>query len=448
MPSNSSPFLWIKKSPFRNFTSLSFIQAINIGIGLLATPIIFSAVGEQQYGMINLALSIMMLLNVLIGFGFHLSGPREIAILLSKGQPLSNIFAQIIFSKSLIALITVSLLFFLSLGLGFFPNYRLILLFSITIILAEVINPLWFLMGAERMRMLSIGNLASRLIYLLLVFLFVKGLEDSSKVNFLFGLTAMVVNLLLVWKIVKDFRLTFRLQSIHTVFSTISSNTYLFLSSVAGHFSVHSAIIILSNLVSDAALGVYSLAQKVPIVLRMIPVLVTQSILAKASVFYQDDRISFNRMVGGAYLLTLLFTLLTSLSLYFLSDQVVYFLSAGTNTNAGKVLEKLAFIPFLAALNVGNMTIMLSAGSKKLLFDSTWICSTVMMVVGFFGAYLRGVEGMAYALLFSELFIFTTQGIMTFRMLNTETKSFYNSLFKIARSVFGDKAYGSGRNTE
>ena len=64
---------------FKNFISLTFNQGINIIIAIVVTPILFQNLGSINYGLIELAFSIFMLLSILISYGYHLNGPKRIS---------------------------------------------------------------------------------------------------------------------------------------------------------------------------------------------------------------------------------------------------------------------------------------------------------------------------------------------------------------------------------
>lgn len=427
-----NPVRWFKNRSFRNFLSLSFIQGSNMLVGILATPMIFGAVGEEQFGLITLALSIVMLLNVFVSYGYHMSGPRKVALDSKDSLKLSGLFSTILFSKGVLAFFCIGVIGLLIFYFGAFSNYSLILLFSLPLVLSEVVFPLWLLQGLERMKMLSIGNLIAKVIYVLLLYFFVQKIEDGYKVNFLLGVSALVVNIFLIILIRRKWKINLTLVKTKYVVQSIKENGYLFFSSLAGHISVNSGVIILSNIVTDSALGVYSLAQKVPFLIRMLPILVAQSMLPKASRLYRDDKNAFITSIANAYRLTLIISLLVSVVTLIFSNHIIHFLSAGTNTKAIEILNVMSFIPFLSALNIGNMLLVLSSDSKKLLFTSTWISTLVMLFLGVIGSCLFGVLGMSYALLLTELLTFLIQTFVNYRGMFQETSSFYRRCLKMS----------------
>ena len=65
----------------KNFTNLSLNQGINILIAIVATPILFQNLGDSQFGLVNLAFSIFMLISIVVSYGYHLNGPKQISLL-------------------------------------------------------------------------------------------------------------------------------------------------------------------------------------------------------------------------------------------------------------------------------------------------------------------------------------------------------------------------------
>jgi len=65
----------------KNITNLSLNQGLNIVVTLLITPILFQRLGENQYGLVNLSFSIVILLAIIVSYGYNLNGPKKIATL-------------------------------------------------------------------------------------------------------------------------------------------------------------------------------------------------------------------------------------------------------------------------------------------------------------------------------------------------------------------------------
>ena len=71
----------VKNTFFKNFFNLSLNQGINILVAIIVTPILFQNLGESEYGLVNLAFSIVMILSIIVSYGYHLNGPKRISLL-------------------------------------------------------------------------------------------------------------------------------------------------------------------------------------------------------------------------------------------------------------------------------------------------------------------------------------------------------------------------------
>ena len=187
-----------KKKPYQNFVFLFLIQTSNILISLVTIPIVFDAIGVEQFGYVSLSLSIITMLNVVVGFGYHLSGPKDVAMYAENQAELSHIFSKILTSRIVLATIIFGGLMVTALTLNVFSGYRVVLLFSSALLFSEAIFPTWLAQGLQKMQAISLGNLISKAIYLALLVWLVKSPSDAWSVNFFLGISSVLVNEFLV----------------------------------------------------------------------------------------------------------------------------------------------------------------------------------------------------------------------------------------------------------
>ncbi|WP_339784494.1 oligosaccharide flippase family protein [uncultured Imperialibacter sp.] len=415
-----------------NFGFLFSIQASNILISVVTIPLVVGAIGVEQLGLVDLSLSIVYTLNIIVSYGYNLSAPREVAINFADKEELSKIFSRVLLSKLVLAGGVGLLLVLATQNLGEFNRNSTILLFSAAVLLAEALFPHWLAQGLEKMHILSIGNLVSKVTYLGLIFWLVKSPEESFLVNFLLGISGVGANSLLLVYIVKYWGISFKRVSFHEIWVSLTDNFYLFLSSIAGYISINSGIIILSFFVTDYMLGAYSLADRVVRVLRIVPTIVIQAIYPRASRLYVTDKQEFNSFLRKSYILALIACLLVSLAAFLFSPIIVEVLAREHLTESIKVLKILAFVPFFASLNIANMILVLVSDNRKVLVKGTWVSFCVMVVICVGLSYRYGALGLASGLLLTELLIFTVQFYFNLLSIRTDTLHFYslNKVFK------------------
>ncbi len=417
-------FQLVRHKSIQNFVFLFTIQASNVLISLVAIPLVVSAVGVDNFGLISLALSIVYLLNVVVGYGYNLSGPREVA--LSTGsEEISLIVSRTIFSKTILSGIAVVAVGALIVA-GAFEQYPLILLFSLPMVFAEAIYPLWIFQGLQRMRLISVFNIIGKLLYLLLLVRYVSQPADSYMVNLLLGSSSLVVNAALLLYLSHGWNVQFRWVSLADIFRSWRSNFFLFLSSLASHVSVSSGVILLSFFAGSTALGVYSLAERVGLILRMFPVLVSQAIYPNSSRLFQHDKAGFLTYLRKSYLIALVVSVLISLTSFFLASYTIGFLAGDLINDSVSVLRILSFIPLASCLNIANVIMMLVTDQKKTLFTSTWTFSVYMLVSCTLLASYYGGMGLATGLLIAEAANFLISFVLLLGKERNLTLRFYN----------------------
>src|SRR5690606_33007613 len=95
--------------------------------------------------------------------------------------------------------------------------------------------------------------------------------------NLIMGFTALGFNVVLMGYMQVKYNIRLYLPKWRLLLTSWRTNFSLFLSGLASHFSVSGGIIILSFFVNATVLGMFSMAEKVTVVLRMIPTLIIQA---------------------------------------------------------------------------------------------------------------------------------------------------------------------------
>ena len=91
---------------------------------------------------------------------------------------------------------------------------------------------------------------------------FIKSSEDAYKVNLIFGVSLFVVYLFFWIKIYLKNRINFIWSGFEKLFFRFKENFEFFLSSIAGHISIHSGLIILKLFVDNLELGPHAISSR------------------------------------------------------------------------------------------------------------------------------------------------------------------------------------------
>ncbi|QDH78386.1 oligosaccharide flippase family protein [Echinicola soli] len=399
-------FQLIRHKSVQNFIFLLIIQSSNILISLIVMPLLIQSIGVDQFGLVSLALSVILIANVFIGFGYNLSGPREVALNQKDKNSLSEILSTVISSKLVLAVLAAVSLLVAVKGFGLFPEYQVILLYSLLMLFSEATLPVWFFQGMEKMKLVSAANVFSKLLYLTGIVLFIQGPDDAKWVNFFFGGSAVLINLLLLAYVHFQFRIALVFSNWRSIISSLKDNIYLFLSAFANHIAVNGGIVVLSFFASAEMLGMYSLAERVSLVLRIVPALIAQAIYPNAAKLYESDIQGFYRFMKKVYASTLILCGLMVGIISLLAPFIIRLLAKEPLPESVLYLRILVFVPMIASLNAGNTVLLLIADKKYLLFNASWIMLLAMLVSAVTATTLFGTVGLCTAMVMSELFVF------------------------------------------
>ncbi|MFC4213106.1 oligosaccharide flippase family protein [Pedobacter lithocola] len=370
-----------------NFLNLSSIQISNTLLILLMYPIITRIIGITDLGLVMLANTFSGLAGIIINYGTNQSGIRDIATHSHDKKGLNNVFNNTIWIRLLI--FAVYIIFVICLHWANIRYYTYIIL-SIPLVFAEVLNPLFFFLGLEKLRLYNIANLISKVVIIAAVVFFIKGPEDSEWVNFIMGMATMLAYGTLMFYVLAKYNLSFRFPQNAELKKITIDNFFLTINNISVHLQQSLMIFSLAKWGDPLWLGAYSLCDKVIGSSRLLLISVSNAIYPKAAQLYKDGigawkayKIKMKRLV------TLMFFAL-SLGLFILPGFVIQILSGEHNQTAIDFLRIMAFVPTLAALNVLNVLDLLLKNDTLSIFR----IALILLAISAFVAWILVTQGL------------------------------------------------------
>jgi len=393
----------IKSIFTKNFINLTLNQGVNVISTLIYTPILFQTLGDENFGLMHLAFSIVIMLSILTNYGYSLNGPIKIVNSNSTDNR-SLIVNEILVLRIIISVIII---FFSYPIITFYvdESLRKILFFSLIILFTEALNPLFYLQGINKILPQALLNLFSKSLYLLLIVLFISEESDTYLANFFYGFSISLF-FLVFWIRNYVFKKIIFSISIDKLFRNLKDNFKFFLSTTYTHFTLNSGLVILNFFVTNKELGRFTLAFKIAFLLRMIPVFFVQSGLQNASSLNRKSVEKFNNYILKYFKIGLLSTFVIAIITNLFSDYIIYLFADEEIVYSSKILSVLSFIPFLAMLNFKNLVFILVNDLKSILNKATFYTLIFMVSSSLILCKQNGGIGLAYALLATEIFSF------------------------------------------
>ena len=251
-----------KKDLLSNFFSLSMLQGVNMLLPLITLPYLVRVLGVENYGLISLSLAIIMLFNIVVGFGFELSATKDISINKSDVDRISEIFSAVISIKIIILFVAFIVLMFLIEYVKIMHENSILFYATFGVVIGNAIFPLWLFQGMEKMKYITYINVSTMSFFTILIFIFVKDEKDLVYVPLLNSLGVIVGALYSLRLAKKVFNIKYILPEKGSALLHFKKGYTFFLSRVANNGSRYYATTIVGVYFGNLVVGYYSIAEK------------------------------------------------------------------------------------------------------------------------------------------------------------------------------------------
>ncbi|MBM3456346.1 MAG: hypothetical protein FJX80_14620, partial [Bacteroidetes bacterium] len=213
------------KSIWRNFFNLGLFQAAGMLLQLLAIPLITKKYGLASFGEVALASSIGLFLANLVNYGTNQTAVKDISIHRNDKVKLSLIFSEIFWLRLVVFIVVATTTTMITITTR--PNFTLLWFSILPLIASEIFNPLYFLIGIEKIQWISWGNIFTRSISLGLIFLMSIHQDISVYLNLMLSVPLLIYYLIIFFIIIRKFDLSMSSRPFFQLREKIKSNFYV-----------------------------------------------------------------------------------------------------------------------------------------------------------------------------------------------------------------------------
>lgn len=161
-----------------NFSWLVALEFFVLLSPLVTYPYLIRTVGMELYGTVVFAQVIVTYVSLVVNFGFNLTGAKEIASNLANPDKISEIVSSVFINKFAIWLVCFFVYLLMISSFSFFSEHYALYFFSFFLTLNELLFPIWFYQGIEKMKYVTCVNVAIRLFFIGAIFIFVRQETD------------------------------------------------------------------------------------------------------------------------------------------------------------------------------------------------------------------------------------------------------------------------------
>lgn len=370
-----------KESLRNNIIALAIVQASNYILPLISLPYLARVLGAESFGKVVFAQALMMYFILVVEYGFSWSATRKVAenrenrVLL--GEIFMNIWAVQWLLIVLCSVIFVSIVFGVEKfreDIGFYAA-------AFFIVLGNVLFPIWFFQGVEKLQLQSVLQFAGKLIGLLFIFVLVKNENDGIWVLLSNALSAIIAGLFSIFFIFKSGYFKICFPSLSGVRQEFVEGFSLFASRVSISFYTMLIPLALGWIAGPVALAYFNVADKLRVGAQSLITPISQAIFPRISHLVSKNESSAYQLIKRSAVAIFLVSGSASLMLFVLSEPLVQLMAGEGFDGAVSVLRWMSPVPFLVGMsNLFGVQLMIPL-RLNIAFNRILFCAAVLCVI-------------------------------------------------------------------
>ncbi len=411
MSAVSTPILW------KNIFSLGFVQAANSLLQLLVMPYVIARIGVDQYGVVAVAQVLMFYLSTFTEYGFNQTGTRDVSLNRQNGQVLSGIFSRVMLTKLILCVVAFAVLLLLAGVVPFIRDHFVLYCLAFVYVPGMVLMPTWYLQGHERMRELAVVTLSSRILFVILVFIFIKNAGDAALYVFFLGLGSLLPGLISIVRSWQKDGLQWMPVSRKAVTTLLKEGWHITASNLSMNIIQYGNIFILRLFANDLVTGYYGVAERIFFSLKQGLVVFSQAAYPRVCVLAAEGAVAVQHFYRRYFRSFFLLVLAGSGAVALAAPYILGFFLQHTHPGAVLLLRMFCVALPLVCLNIPGSLALLAFDQRKKYFGIYGSAVLVSVLLNFAGAYYFEARGTLAAILATELFITAGVTIAWVRLL-------------------------------
>ena len=401
-----------KKRLLENFISLGALQVVSYTLPLITLPYLSRTLTSEKFGLVFFAFAFMQYFVVLTDFGFNLSATREIAVNRHNQNNLSNIFNSVTTLKILLVLVSYICLTLCSIFIPKIHQDWLIYQLSFLMVVGNAFYPVWFFQGMEQMKYITFLNILSKLIFLVLIFIFVRQDSDYVITPLLNSMGFVVSGIIGFVFAVRKFNIKLYIPSIRAIKKQFKYSSEFFLSRAAVTVFTCTNTFFIGLISSNVMVAYYVAAERIYTALKNLVQPVEKAIypfIAK-----NKDINTYKKI----FKLTMLANTFLCLIVFIFSKQIITIFYGTEMLKAYRILQIFSFGIFVVWFSALLGYPLLGALGKTKEVNGAVVIASVVHIIGLCLLYMTkhlNVYSISYLTLLSECVILGITGYFVWK---------------------------------
>jgi len=389
-----------------NILSLYALLGLYYLIPLAVLPYLVRVLGMEMYGLVAFSQSFAQYFTTFTDYGFNFSATRAIAQRRDDPALISRIFCAVYLIKLLLTLLGLLILALTFVLMPKFRNEWAFFGIAYLGVIGNVLFPIWYYQGIERMRYISTIVGLTRILSGLMIFVFVHRPQDALLAVTIQSGGTVLAGVIGLGMAVCTFHLTLERPLVSELKWMLAEGWHLFVSSAAMGLYTNTNVFLVGLLAGNVEAGYFSAAERL---LRGMQALIMPVIQAtfphvsKLRTESDEEALAFLRR-SLRWICGL--TLIPSLIMMVFAGPVALLCFGHQASGSIPVVRWIAFLPVLSAIsNVLGINTMIPFGMDKQFSHIVTAAGVVNVIVACFFISHWGAKGAGASILIAEIIV-------------------------------------------
>lgn len=250
------------KRVISNFSYLSILQIGSSVLPILTYPYLARVIGVEGFGKIAFAMSIVVYFTTITDWGYNFSATRDVARNRENLDSISKIYSVVTSSKLFLLFVSAIIMVILIFSVPQLKEDFLVYILSFSIVIGQTIFPEWLFQGLENMKFMVVLNIISKLIFTMLIFIFIKSPNDYVLQPLFAGCGYILSGVISLYFIHRKMKLRFKVSNFREIYVSIKNSFDVFLNNLMPNLYTSVSVLILGFFWGGVANGILDGASK------------------------------------------------------------------------------------------------------------------------------------------------------------------------------------------
>lgn len=247
-----------RKTLVKNFSFLSIMEVATHLFPLITTPYLARVIGVDGFGVLALGVAVIAYFQSFTSFGFDFTAVRDASRCREEIDSFSRVVSITFFSKLVLMILSYCLIAVATFTIPFFRDNAAVIWCTALLLPGHILNTDWVFQALEDMKYITIRSIFTKLIFTLLIFVFIHKPDDYLWQPILTAFGMLIPS---IWGVVilkRRFGVTIYIPPLKSVFHQIGNGCNMFVTTFLPTVYTNLNVLLLSAYNGEKATGIYS----------------------------------------------------------------------------------------------------------------------------------------------------------------------------------------------